>query len=81
MGLQSVRKEIVGDRLWFLIPGIGTQGGFVGETVRTAYAGPGSIAINSSSEIDFASSGPDYMEAAAQKARELRDAIDNFIKL
>ena len=68
-------RQIVGDKLWFLIPEIGTQGGFVAETVRAAYAGPGSIAINSSSGITEASSGPDYAEAAVKKACELRDQI------
>lgn len=68
-------REIVGDKLWFLIPGIGTQGGFIGETVKTAYAGPGTIAINSSSGINFASQSDDFAEAAAGKAEELRDQI------
>jgi len=72
-------REIVGDKLWFLIPGIGTQGGFIAETVRTAYTGPGSIAIGSSSEINFASSGEDFAEAAAKKAEELRDAINKTL--
>lgn len=72
-------REIVRNKLWFLIPGVGAQGGFIEETVRAAYTGPGSIAINSSSEIDFASSGEDFTEAAAEKARELRDAINNAI--
>ena len=69
-------RQIVGNSLWFLIPGVGAQKGAVAETVRYAYAGPGSIAINSSSEIDFASSGEDFAEAAAKKAMELRDAIN-----
>lgn len=68
-------REIVGNKLWFLIPGVGTQGGYVAQTVKYAWAGWGSMAINSSSEIDFASSGQDYVEAAAKKAMELRDAI------
>lgn len=72
-------REIVGKKLWFLIPGIGAQRGFIEETVRAAYDGSGSIAINSSSEIDFASSGTDFMEAAAVKARELRDAINSAL--
>ena len=72
-------RQIVGNKLWFLIPGIGAQRGFIEETVRTAYAGPGSIAINSSSEIDFASSGTDYMDEAARKAKELRDTINNAL--
>jgi orotidine-5'-phosphate decarboxylase len=69
-------REIVGDKLWFLIPGVGAQGGCVEETVRAAYCGPGSIAINSSSEIDFASAGEDFAQAAAGKAEELRDQIN-----
>jgi len=71
-------REIVGDKMWFLIPGIGTQGGFVEQTVKTAYVGPGSIAINSSSGIIFASQGDDFAEAARQKAKELRDQINQY---
>ena len=62
-------RQTVGDKLWFLIPGVGTQGGFIAETINDAYVGPGSIAINSSSEINFASAGEDFAEAAAEKAR------------
>ncbi|MEI7424952.1 MAG: hypothetical protein WCK10_02435, partial [Candidatus Staskawiczbacteria bacterium] len=69
-------RRLVGDKLWFLIPGIGAQGGFIRETIRTAYVGLGSIAINSSSEICFANSGEDYAEAAGKKACELRDKIN-----
>lgn len=72
-------RKIVGNKMWFLIPGIGTQGGFVEETVVTSHMGPGSIAINSSSGIIFASQGPDFAEAAAQKTKKLRDQINRFI--
>lgn len=68
-------REIVGDKLWFLIPGIGTQGGFVEETIKYSFTGPGSIAINSSSGIIFASQGKDFAEAAAEEAKKLRDQI------
>ena len=68
-------REIVGNDLWFLIPGVGTQGGFVAETVCRAYSGPGSIAVNSSSEINFASDGPDFAEAAGKKTAELCAAM------
>jgi orotidine-5'-phosphate decarboxylase len=64
-------REIVGENLWFLIPGVGTQGGFVQETVRAAYAGPGSMVINSSSGINFASSGSDYAAQAGKEAQKL----------
>jgi len=72
-------REIVGEKLWFLIPGVGTQSGLVKETVEAAYMGPGSIAINSSSAIIFASSGRDFAEAAGKKTKELRDQINSAI--
>jgi len=72
--LERVR-ELVGLKLWFLIPGIGTQGGFVYETVQKAFCGYGTIAINSSSGIIFASQEDDYEEASAGKAEELCDQI------
>lgn len=73
-------RSIVGDKLWFLIPGIGTQEGSVRETVKAAYAkcDPkeyGLIAINSSSKIDFASSGEDFAVASGAEAKKLRDEI------
>ena len=72
-------REIVRDKLWFLIPGVGTQGGAIKETVENAWAGWGSMTINSSSAIIFASDGPDFAEAAAEKAKQLRDEINKYI--
>lgn len=72
-------RAIVGDKLWFLIPGAGKQGGAVYETVRVAYCGSGSIAINVSSDIDFASSGPDFAEAAARVAEKYRDEMNQAL--
>ncbi len=68
-------REIVGNDLWFLIPGIGTQGGFVKETVKSAFAGAGSIAINSSSGIIFVSDGEYFAEVAGKEAKKLRNQI------
>lgn len=76
--LENARK-IVGNKLWFLIPGVGKQGGAVAETVRVAYSGSGSIAINVSSDIDFASSGPDFAEAAARIAKKYRDEMNQAL--
>lgn len=74
----SRARAIVGDKMWFLIPGIGTQGGFIEETVKAAYAGPGTIAINSSSGITNVSMGVDFAEASAEAAHELRDTINLY---
>ena len=70
-------RILVGDKLWFLIPGIGTQDGLIEETIKHSYMGSGSIAINSSSGIIFASQGDDFAEASANKAKELRDEINS----
>ncbi len=68
-------RDITLNSLWLLIPGVGTQGGLVEETVRASFNGPGSMAINSSSGIIFASSGNNFEEAAAYKAEELMNQI------
>jgi len=68
-------RGIVGNQLWFLIPGIGTQGGYIAETVKMSFTWAGSIAINSSSDIIFASKEADFAEVAAKKAEKLRDQI------
>lgn len=69
-------REIVGDKLWFLNPGVGTQGGFVAETIKASYLGPGTIAISSSSAITFGSLGEDFAKVSGRKAKELRDQIN-----
>ncbi len=68
-------REIVGGEMWFLVPGIGTQGGYIEETVRAGYCGVGSLAINSSSGITEASSDSDFAEKAGEKAEELNNQI------
>ncbi len=68
-------REITGNSMWYLIPGVGTQEGFIKETVRAAYTTAGSIAINSSSAIIFASSEEDYAEAAGKEAKKMKEEI------
>ena len=65
-------REITGDLLWYLVPGVGTQGGFAEETIRAGYRGPGSLAVNSSSGIIFA-------DDPAEEARKLRDQLNDAI--
>ncbi len=60
----------------FLIPGIGTQGGDVEAAVKNGRNSDGTgFIINSSSGIIFASSGPDFAEAARKKAYGLNHEI------
>lgn len=72
----AVIRGIVGD-MPLLIPGVGAQGGDVGAVVRNGKTVDGTgLMINSSRGILYASSGPDYAEAAAGAARALRDEIN-----
>ena len=64
-------RELVGDKFWFLVHGIGTQRGFIKETVKAGFIDWGSMSISSSSDIIFASSGEDFAEKAGEKTRQL----------
>ena len=68
-------RNIVGDAMPLLIPGIGAQGG---DTLATVKAGHGTnLLINSSRAILYASSGQDFAKAARAVAIDTRDAIRN----
>ena len=70
-------RAIVGD-MPLLIPGIGAQGGDIDATVKAGSIpnkpGAGMI-INSSRAILYASTGPDFAEAARKAAQATRDAL------
>jgi orotidine-5'-phosphate decarboxylase len=64
-------------RLPFLLPGVGAQGAEVAAAVRNALdKDGGGVIINSSRQILYASSGPDYAQAARRAAEALRDEIN-----
>jgi orotidine-5'-phosphate decarboxylase len=71
------RLRALAPDLPFLIPGIGAQGGDLAASVRygPTRSGIGPI-ITVSRAILFASSRPDYVEAARAAARQLRDQIN-----
>ena len=63
-----------------LIPGVGAQGGDLEASVRHGVDRSGRMAIiNSGRGIIYASSGPDYAEAARAAASELRDGINDTL--
>ncbi|MDQ1283778.1 MAG: Orotidine-5-phosphate decarboxylase [Patescibacteria group bacterium] len=72
-------REIVRDYLWFLVPGIGTQEGFIFQTVQAGYSGPGSMSINNSSGINFASADSDFAEASARVAMKMQKNINEAL--
>jgi orotidine-5'-phosphate decarboxylase len=76
--LRQVR-ELVGAEVPFLVPGVGAQGGDLGAVIAAGTgAGDANMVVNSSRGIIFASSGPDFAEAAGHEARRLRDEINSY---
>ncbi|MFP4228500.1 MAG: orotidine-5'-phosphate decarboxylase [Salinivenus sp.] len=59
----------------FLIPGVGAQGGDPSAVVDAAQTADGPILVNSSRSIIYASEGDDYAAAAADAAKELKNAL------
>ena len=76
--LREVR-ELVGDDMPILIPGIGAQGGDVEKTVSAGKDSRGrGMIVNSSRGIIFASKGADFAEAARRETEKLRDFINQY---
>lgn len=72
-------REIVGDDMWFLVPGVGSQGGDIEATVRASINSRGNgIAINSARGIIYASNSEDFAEAARHEALKTRDEINKY---
>jgi orotidine-5'-phosphate decarboxylase len=64
-----------------LIPGVGAQGGSLEAAVRKGTDGQGRRAIiNSSRSIIYASSGPDFAQAARRETTRLREAINRILE-
>lgn len=58
---------------FLLVPGVGAQGGSLEEVCKWGMTRDCGLLVNSSRGIIYASSGPDFAEAAAAEARKLRD--------
>lgn len=73
--LAAVRE--VCPEMPLLIPGVGAQGGDLEASVRKGVDASGRLAvINSARGIIYASSGPDFAEAARAAASKLREGIN-----
>lgn len=74
---ELARLRELAPSLVFLIPGVGAQGGSVEAAVTYGPTAEGlGPVINSSREILYASSGPDFAQAARAAALTLRDRIN-----
>ena len=65
-------RQLVGDDIPILVPGVGGQGG---DAPTVVVAGRKNLIINSASAILFASNGPDFADAARVATKKLHDEI------
>jgi orotidine-5'-phosphate decarboxylase len=73
--LRAIR-EIIGDEMPLLIPGIGAQGGDLEKTIAASKNSQNSgMIISASRSIIFASQGPDFAEAARRETQQLHQTI------
>jgi len=68
-------REIAGEDMPILIPGVGAQGGDPALVMAAAGSIPGRTIVNASREILYASSGPEWAEAARKRLHSLRDTL------
>jgi len=66
---------------FFLVPGIGAQGGDLAEVSRLGMNKDCGLLVNSARSIIYASSGKDFMQAAAREAKHLRDEMSELLTL
>lgn len=73
---EIARVRALAPHLPLLIPGVGAQGGDAVATVRAGWQAPGSIVVNSSRAILYASSGEDFAYKAREAALTARAALE-----
>ncbi|HYH36234.1 MAG TPA: orotidine-5'-phosphate decarboxylase [Candidatus Saccharimonadales bacterium] len=72
-------RELVGNEMVFLVPGLGAQGADVEAAVRAGVNSTGKgLVINSARGILYASTGDDFAEAARAAATAARDEINEY---
>ncbi len=74
----QVRKIV--PRHFLLVPGIGAQGGSLEEVCRYGMNSECGLIVNSSRAILYADSTEHYAEAAAEKAREVQQQMDEQLR-
>jgi orotidine-5'-phosphate decarboxylase len=71
-------RQIVPDH-FFLVPGIGAQGGNLQEVCRAGMNDKVGLIVNSSRSIIYASDGEDFAEVARHKAQELQQEMEGIL--
>lgn len=64
---------------FFLVPGIGAQGGDLGEVSQYGMSKQCGLLVNSSRAIIYASSGEDFAEAARREAKKVQQEMSHLL--
>jgi orotidine-5'-phosphate decarboxylase len=75
--LGEIRKLVPG--YFFLVPGVGAQGGSLEEVVKYGMNSDCGLLINASRSIIYAGSGTDFAEKAATEAKAMADEMAGFL--
>lgn len=76
--LREIRKWVPDHFL--LVPGVGAQGGSLEEVARFGLNSKCGLLVNSSRGIIFADSGKDFDKIAGEKARELQEEMEKYLR-
>ena len=74
---SKIRK--ITPRHFYLVPGVGAQGGSLKEISEKAMISDCGLLVNASRAIIYASSGEDFAEEAKRVAREYADEMKNYL--
>lgn len=77
-GIQSVRNIV--PNYFFLVPGIGAQGGSLNDTAQYGWNDDCGLLVNSSRGILYASEGEDFASKAQEKAIEVQQEMEVILK-
>lgn len=72
-------REVVPDH-FFLVPGVGAQGGSLEEVCKYGLNKDIGLLVNASRNIIYAGNGEDFAEKAAAEAKKLADQMSQFVK-
>ncbi|MFM9076040.1 MAG: orotidine 5'-phosphate decarboxylase, partial [Bacteroidota bacterium] len=64
---------------FFLVPGVGAQGGSLEEVMEKGMNADCGLLINASRSIIYASSGEDFEEAARAEAMRMQQVMDRYL--
>lgn len=76
--IEEVRKTV--PQHFFLVPGVGAQGGSLEEVTTYGWNQDCGLLVNSSRGIIYAGNGEDYAAKAGKKARELQVSMAEILK-